>query len=152
MGSVSYTLAFFYLGSFSYISRAGFIFMWRVSLTHPSLASFLWGEFLLRIPCWLCFYVGSFSYTSPAAFIFMQGLSLTHHLLGVFFVFFLESFSYTSSVYFFFIWGISLTNPVLASFSIWEFLSHIPWLLFFVVVVFYVRSYFPLQSTLKTIP
>ena len=62
--------------------------MWRVSLTHPSLASFLWGEFLLRIPCWLCFYVGSFSYTSPAAFIFMQGLSLTHHLLAFFFCFF----------------------------------------------------------------
>ena len=43
----------FYLGSFSYTSRAGFIFIWGVSLTHPVLASFLSGEFLLHISCWL---------------------------------------------------------------------------------------------------
>ena len=30
------------------------------------LASFLCGEFLLHIPCWLHSYVGSFSYTSRA--------------------------------------------------------------------------------------
>ena len=34
----------FCLGSFSYTSRAGFIFIWGVSLTHPVLASFfIWG-------------------------------------------------------------------------------------------------------------
>ena len=41
----------FYPGSFSYTSRAGFTFLWGVSLTHPVLASFLSGEFLLHIPC-----------------------------------------------------------------------------------------------------
>ena len=59
------------LGSFSYTSCAGFIFIWGVSLTHPMLASFLSGEFLLNIPCWLHFYVGSFSYTSYADFVFV---------------------------------------------------------------------------------
>ena len=82
---------YFYLGSFTYTSRAGlifytshvdFIFMWGVSLTHPVVASFflflfirgvslthtmlslfLPGEFLLHIPCWLHFCLGSFSYT-----------------------------------------------------------------------------------------
>ena len=41
----------FYLGSFSYTSRAGFNFIWGVSLTHPVLASFVCGEFLLHILC-----------------------------------------------------------------------------------------------------
>ena len=40
---------YFYLGSFSYTSHSGFIFLWIVSLTHPMLASFLYGEFLLNI-------------------------------------------------------------------------------------------------------
>ena len=44
------------LGSFSYTSRAGFIFMRGVSLTHPVLALFLSGEFLLHIPCLLYYY------------------------------------------------------------------------------------------------
>ena len=44
-----------YEGSFSYTSRAGFIFLWGVSLTHPNL---------------LDFSVGSFSYTSHAFFAF----------------------------------------------------------------------------------
>ena len=50
LGSFSYTprAGFtFYRGSFSYIFAAAFIFIWGVSLTHPSLASFLCGEFLL---------------------------------------------------------------------------------------------------------
>ena len=102
---------FFYLGSFPHTSRAGFSFMWGVSLTHPVLvsffiwgvslthpllvllfiggvslthpvlASFLCGEFLLHIPCWLHFYLGSFSYTSHAGFIFIWGVSLTHPML-----------------------------------------------------------------------
>ena len=41
----------FYLGSFSYTSRAGFIFIWGVYLKHPVLASFSCGEFLLHIQC-----------------------------------------------------------------------------------------------------
>ena len=50
----------FYLGSFSYTSRAGFNFIWGVSLTHPGLDSFLSGEFLLHIPCLLDFSLGIF--------------------------------------------------------------------------------------------
>ena len=49
-------------------SRAGFIYIWGISLTHSVLASFLYGEFLLHIPCWLHFSLGSFSYTSHAGF------------------------------------------------------------------------------------
>ena len=96
----------FYLGCFSYTSRAGFIFTGGVSLTHPVLASILSGEkhiprntsFLSGekyIPRWLhsyagcfsntshadSFHVGSFSYTSLAAFIFMRGVCLTHPVL-----------------------------------------------------------------------
>ena len=78
----------FYRGSFSYTSRAGFIFIWGVSLTHPMLASFLSGEFLLHIPCWLHFYLGCFSYTSHASFFFYLG-----------------SFSYTLCAGFTFIWA-----------------------------------------------
>ena len=70
------------LGSFSYTSRAGFIFIWGVSLTHAVLASFLSGEFLLHIPWWLHFYAESFSYTSRADFVFMWGVSLTHPVLS----------------------------------------------------------------------
>ena len=140
----------FYLGSFSYTSRAGFIFMWGVDLTHPVLASFLSGEFLLHIPCWLHFYVGSFSYTSRASFIFIWGISLTHPIMASFLCgefllhtpcwlfspFFLFFFKYLLSgeylehthcsfLFNFFIWGVSLTHPVLASFLYREFLLHI---------------------------
>ena len=43
VGSFSYTshagfFLFLNLGSLSYIYRAGFIFLWGVSLTHPMLA------------------------------------------------------------------------------------------------------------------
>ncbi len=88
----------FYVGSFSYTSRAGFIFIWRVSLTHPVLASFLSGEFLLHIPCWLHFYVGSFSYTSRANFVFIWRVSLIHPVLASFYA---MSFSYRSRADFF---------------------------------------------------
>ena len=86
LGSFSYTsrAAFvFDLGSFSYTSDDGFIFIWGSytscagfifnlgpSLTHPVLAAFLPGEFLLHIPCWLNSSVGSFPYTSHAGFCF----------------------------------------------------------------------------------
>ena len=46
-------LLYFSVGSFSYTSYTGFIFIWGVSLTHPMLA----------------FCVGSFSYTSHAGFL-----------------------------------------------------------------------------------
>ena len=46
-------LLYFSVGSFSYTSHTGFIFIWGVSLTHPMLA----------------FCVGSFSYTSHAGFL-----------------------------------------------------------------------------------
>ena len=52
--SFSYTSCagfFFYWGSFSYTSHAGLIFIGGVSFTHPVLASFLSGEFLLHPPC-----------------------------------------------------------------------------------------------------
>ena len=73
--------SFLNLGSFSYTSRAAFIFIRRVSVTHPVLASFLSGGFLLHITRWLHFYLGSFSYTSRAVFIFIWGVSLTHPVL-----------------------------------------------------------------------
>ena len=47
----------FYRGCFSYTSRAGFFFVWGVSLTHPMLA-FLFFLFFIFID------LGSFSYTS----------------------------------------------------------------------------------------
>ena len=124
----------FYLGSFSYTSRAGFIFLWGVSLTHfmialffcgkfllhfpcwlhflcggvshthPVIALFFCGKFLLHFPCWLHFYAGSLSYTSRAVYSFMQGVSVTHSLLFFFFFFLL---------FFFKIWGVSLTHPKL---------------------------------------
>ena len=66
LGSFSYTshvgfffffFFFFILWSFSYTSRAGFIFMRGVSLTHPVLALFLSGEFLLHIPFLLYLFI-----------------------------------------------------------------------------------------------
>ena len=94
----------FYVGSFSYTSPGGVIFMWEVYLTPPvlvvyiylfiylfilidffrtyfELASFFSGEFFLHIPCWLHFYWGSFS---RAGFIFMGVVSLTHPMLASF--------------------------------------------------------------------
>ena len=125
LGSFSYTYRtglIFSWGSFSYTSHDGFIFIGGVSLTHPVLASFLSGEFLLHIPCWfrVFFYRGSFSYTSPVGFIYIWGVSLTHPvpflLLLLFFFYYLGSFSYTSHDGFTFLWGVSLTHPVLAFF------------------------------------
>ena len=92
----------FYLGSLSDTSRAGFVFIWGVPLTHPVLAFFfMWGvslthpvlaslsrDFLSNIPCRLHFYLGSFSYTSRAGFIFISGVSLAHPVLYIFLFFF----------------------------------------------------------------
>ena len=97
---------YIYLGSFSYTSRSGFIFICGVSLTHPTLALifcreflthpmlafyflfffiFYSGEFLLHIPCWLHFYAGSFADSSRTGFISIWGVSLTHPILALFF-------------------------------------------------------------------
>ena len=89
------------------------------------LASFLSGEFLLHIPCWLHFYLESFSYTSHGGFIFPWGVSLTHPLLA---------FIFKRGIIF--IWGVSLTHPMLASFLSREFLLHIP-----CCFEFYARSF-----------
>ena len=101
-------------GSFSYTSRAGFIFMQGISVTHPMLHSFLCREFVWHIPFCLHFYAGSFSYTYQAAFIFIWGISLTHPMLASFlsgefllhipswlYFIFSGSFSYTSNAGFF---------------------------------------------------
>ena len=120
-GGVSIThpvLASFYLGSFSYTSHAGLIFIWGVSLTHPILALFFCGEFVLHIPMlaliisgdyWLYCSVANFSYTSHATFIFVPGVCLTH--------------------------------PVLPSFLCREFLLHIPTCLHFYAGSFSYISY-----------
>ena len=106
MGSCSCTSCpgfFFYLRSFPHTARAGLIFTWGVSLTHPVLASSLCGEFLLHILSWLNFYAGSFSYTSRAGFFFL-------------FSFFIWGYYYTSCAGFIFLWEDSLTHPMLALF------------------------------------
>ena len=106
----------FYLGSFSYTSRAGFIFMWGDSLTPPVLTLVLCGEFVLRIPCCIDFYARSFSYISRARF-FIYFINF----------FYLGSFFYTSRAGFFlFSGGGSLTYPMLDSFLSGESLLHIP--------------------------
>ena len=64
LGSFSYTsrAGFNFISDFSYTPHAGFILSGEVSLTHPVLASFLSGEFLLHTPRWLHFYADSFLY------------------------------------------------------------------------------------------
>ena len=121
----------FFLGSSSYSSCAGFIFIWGVSLTHPLLGLVLSTDLLLHIPCWFYIYRGSFSYTSRAGLVFFWGVSLTHPMLASF----LCGESLIHPMLTLFIWGVSLTHPVLPSFLCWEFLLHIPcwcWLCFYV--------------------
>ena len=110
---------YFFVGSFSYTSRAGFVFFfffWGVSLAHPMLDLPFCGEFLFHIPCWLFSFSFCFSYTSRA---------------GFFNYFYWGSFSYTSCGGFIFIVGVSLTHPVLDSFLSEEFLLHIPCWIYF---------------------
>ena len=144
----------FYLGSFSYTTRASFhwisghisfIFMWEVSFTHPLLTSFLCIKFLLHIPCCLHFSAWSFSYTYHARFSFILGFLLhipcwLHFHLGSFtytshagFIFYLGSFCYTSRAGFIFIWGVSHKHPMLDLHFCGVFHLHIPcWLLFLI--------------------
>ena len=71
----------FYLGSFSYIPHASFIFQRGVSLKARQYSpKYFVVVVLLHIPCSLL-YVGSFSYTSSAGF-FAWGVSLTHPVLA----------------------------------------------------------------------
>ena len=88
----------FYLGSFSYTSCAGFVYIWGVCRTHPDLSSFD---------------LGIFSYTSHADFVLMWGVCLTHPVLLFFFVFVL-------------ICGVSLAHPVLCWFLCKEILLYFP--------------------------
>ena len=136
LDSFLFGLASFYVGSFSYTSLAGFIFMWGVSLTHPMLASFLSGQFPLHIPSWVHFYLAILCYTSHAGFTFLRGVSLTHPMLHpppppppLFFFFFLNSR------------GVSLTHPVPSSFSSGSFLLNILFCLHFYVGSFSYTSH-----------
>ena len=72
---------FFFFFHFFFLFIFCFVFQ---SLLYPVLASFLFGEFFLNVPCSLHFYAGSFSYTSQADFVFMWGVSLTHPMLPSF--------------------------------------------------------------------
>ena len=97
-----------YLGSFSYTSRAGFIFIWGVSITHPVLALFL----LL----WVSLTRPILASSTPSSVLIWR-VSLPHPVLAFFFFFFLNlgSFSYwLFYLFIFYIWGVSLTHPVLA--------------------------------------
>ena len=159
---------YIYLGSFSYTSRSGFIFICGVSLTHPTLAlifcreflthpmlAFLFffysGEFLLHIPCWLHFYAGSFADSSRTGFISTWGVSLTHPILALFFeggwrggagALIQGSLSYTSHAGFFFKSGEFLLHiPYWLYFLYREFLLHIPCLLDFSVGSFSYTSH-----------
>ena len=128
---------FAYLGSFPNTSRSGFIFIWVVSLTHPILASYLLGEFLLHSPCWLLRFVvvvfglpGDLLLHIPFSLHFYLGSPLTHPVLASFLFFssfFQGSFSYTYRAGLSFIGGICLTHSVLAPSLCGEFLLHIPY-------------------------
>ena len=100
-----------------------FTLMWGVSLTRPVLPSFLFGEFLFHIRCWLHFYRGSFSYASHAGFPFLWGVSITHPMLSSFVIW---GVSLTLSRFALsFIWKVCLTHPVLFSHLSGEFFLHI---------------------------
>ena len=174
-------LLYFSLGSFSYTSPAAFffvvvvvvVFIWGVSLTHPVLASFLSGDFLLHILCCLIFNLVCFSLTSHS-FIFIWGISLKHPMLdwylsgefllhidylyrGSFsytsrtgFFSYLGSFSYTSRADFIFIWGVFLTYPMPFSFLSGEFPLRILHRLFFFFFFFF--FFFPSGAFLLRIP
>ena len=98
----------FYLGSFSYTSHVGLIFNWGISLTHPVLALFLSGEFLLHIPCLLIF-----------SFLFLCGVCLTHPMLFLFVSLSLSLFSCGEFLldipcWLYFYMGSFLIHPMLA--------------------------------------
>ena len=80
---------YFYVGSFSYTSHAGFVFL----------------------------NLGSFSYTSHAGFIFIWGVSLKHPMLPLYFFREFSDGSHAGFFSSFFkIWGVSLTRLALVRF------------------------------------
>ena len=91
-------LASFLFGEFLLHIPCWLHFIWGVCLTHPVLTLSFYREFFLHIPCYHNFYVGSLSYTSRAVLIFMKGVSFTHPMLASFL--YQGSFSYTSRVIF----------------------------------------------------
>ena len=115
--------------------------MWGVSLTHPVLASFLSGEFLLHIPSSLAFsyyiYILHIQFFFFLSLFFFGGVFLTHLVLvsflsGEFLLhipcwlhFSMGSLSFTSRAGFIFIWGVSLTHPMLCFFCCVFFYSFI---------------------------
>ena len=116
---------YFYWESFSYTSRAGFIFIGGVSLTHPVLASFLSWEFPLHIPCWLRFLF--------IFYLFLSGEFLLHIPCWIYIpCFFSFSFSFLLSVEFL------LHILCWFLFLLGEFLLHIPcWVHFYRGCFFY---------------
>ena len=82
------SFVFCFLQGVCLTSGGAFIFIWVFFLTQPKLTSFLCGEFLLHIPCWvlfmrefllhiqscLLFYVGNFSYTCGAGLFWCEEL------------------------------------------------------------------------------
>ena len=75
-------LVYFYAGNFSYTCHAGFSFVQGVCLTHPVLRSFLCGEFLLHIPSCLLFLCGEFLLHIPCWPCLMWGASFLCSLLS----------------------------------------------------------------------
>ena len=115
----------FFIWGISYTPRAGFIFIWVFSLTHPMLALYLCGEFLLHIPCWLLlFLIWGVSFTHPVLALFFCGEFLLN--IPCWLHFYVGSFSYTSLADFNFTWGVSLTHPMLTLILFGEFLLHTP--------------------------
>ena len=124
----------FYVGSFSYTTRADFVFMRGVCLTHSVLYWFLCKEFLLHISCsfllfFLFFFIWAVSFTHPVLVSsFFPGEFLLHIPCWIHscVFFYLGSLSYTSRARFTFICGVSLTHHMLALLFCVEFLLHIP--------------------------
>ena len=119
--------SFFNLGSFSYTSRAGFIFIWGVSRTYPVIPSFLSGEFLLQVPyCFFFFFffffnLRNFSSTSQAGFLSANWEFLLH--IPCWLNLYLGTLSYTLHASFICL-SVSLTHPMHAFFKSGEFLLH----------------------------
>ena len=98
----------FYLGSFSYTSRA------LASFSYTSHAAFFFsfllsGEFVIPMPCWLLFSfcIWEVSFTHPMLTLFYAG-SFSYTSRAVFFNFYLASFSYTSRAVLIFMQGVSV--------------------------------------------
>ena len=67
---------YFYGGSFSYTSHAGFIFIGGVSLTHPMFDLHFCGEFVLQIPCFFVVAFFLWCFFQSVAYLFYIPCSL----------------------------------------------------------------------------